>query len=510
MEKDLDMKLYNEYLETGNSKAFEMLYVKYIGKLKFFIYNIVKDQEKAEDIAQETFIYILKNKIQDKYSFKFHIYLVAKSRAISYVNNENKRNEIQSKYLSAEEYIEKDVADYLIKDEEKSELLDALNQIDEKYRNAIYLTKIEELSYSETAKILDCSVQDVKNHIHRGKFALRKILIKKGFNNMNKLSKVVIFILCLLLLSGITYAATYYITNVWKEPERFNYEEEAKVTEKDKLEAITEENAKLKGLEILGKLGIKDVNSTYAKLVKYPDKNQMRWQIGYDNDISITLDAYTGRFMSYYNFTDDTNIKSTYTKEQARGALQEVYDELNLGFGEEYSLVRFEKVLIDDDSLLWTGDFCKIYDGIENRYECVRLTIIPETKQLNGLTIFDYITENNPVEIDEGTAIQIAKDKANKIRNGQGEIQEISAKLSFEVMNPYIYSMEQKVENIIEMQDNTTKDFSTDETISYRTEQLVRKVWLVHLKYKSELFADEMKIFVDATTGETIGGDSIK
>ena len=138
MEKDLDMKLYNEYIKKGDNNAFEMLYVKYKNKLKFFIYNIVKDYDKAEDIVQETFLYILKNKIKDKYSFKFHIYLVAKSRAISYINSENKRNDIQSKYIHEEdEDIEKDVADIIIKQEENEELLDAINQIDEKYKNAI-------------------------------------------------------------------------------------------------------------------------------------------------------------------------------------------------------------------------------------------------------------------------------------------------------------------------------------------------------------------------------------
>ena len=458
-------------------------------------------------------MYILQNKIEDNYSFKFHIYLVAKSKALSYLNTENRRSDITNKFLaSRDEKIEKDVADIVIKQEEKEELLRAIDQVDEKYRNAIYLVKIEGLSCNETAEILGESVQNIKNHIHRGKMQLRKILIKKGFDEMNKLSRVVIIILCLLLISGVAYATTYYIINVWKEPEKFNYEEEVIVTEKDKQEAISEEEAKQKGTEILSKIGIEDVNTTYAKLVKYPDKNQMRWQIGYDNDISITLDAYTGRFMSYYSFTDDAKIRSTYNEEQARTALQEVYDDLNLGFGGKYSLVHLEKVLIDEDSPLWTGDFCKVYDGIKNDYECVRLTIIPETKQLSGLTIFDYVTENNPVEIDEGAAIQIAKDKANKIRNGQGEIDEISAKLSFEVMNPYIYSMEQGVqtEETAEIPDNYIQDSTTDELTSYRTEQLVRKVWLVHIKYKSELFADEMKIFVDATTGETIGGDSVK
>ena len=79
MEKDLDIKLYNEYLK-GEKQAFELLYNKYKDKIQYFIYNIVKDYEKSEDITQEVFIYILQNPVGENYSFKYYIYLVAKVR----------------------------------------------------------------------------------------------------------------------------------------------------------------------------------------------------------------------------------------------------------------------------------------------------------------------------------------------------------------------------------------------------------------------------------------------
>ena len=85
MNKDLDMKLYNEYL-NGDKEAFELLYNKYKNKIQYFICNIIKDYQKAEDITQEVFIYILQNKVREDCSFKYYIYLVAKSRAINYKN----------------------------------------------------------------------------------------------------------------------------------------------------------------------------------------------------------------------------------------------------------------------------------------------------------------------------------------------------------------------------------------------------------------------------------------
>ena len=217
MDKDLDMKLYNDYL-NGETKAFELLYLKYKDKIKYFIYNIVKDYEKAEDITQEVFIYVLKNKVRNESSFKYYIYMIAKSRAINYLNTENRRNEINNLYLiHNEETTSEDVLDIIEKQEEKEKLLEAINLLDEKYKNAIYLVKIEEFSYQETAEILNESVANIKNLIHRGKKELRMILIKKGFNEMNKVSKVIVLILCVsVVLSGIVYATSVIYNNYIK------------------------------------------------------------------------------------------------------------------------------------------------------------------------------------------------------------------------------------------------------------------------------------------------------
>ena len=207
MEKDLDIKLYNEYLD-GEKGAFELLYNKYKDKIQYFVYNIVKDYQKAEDITQDVFVYIMQNKIKDGYSFKYYIYLVAKSRAYNQINMEKRRTEINEKYIVNESIkIEQDVADIITKNEKRQAIITAINMLDDRYKNAMYLVKIEELTYQETSQILGESIQNVKNLIHRGKKELRKILIRKGFDEMNKVSKVIIIMLCIsVLLAGGVYA----------------------------------------------------------------------------------------------------------------------------------------------------------------------------------------------------------------------------------------------------------------------------------------------------------------
>lgn len=56
-------------------------------------------------------------------------------------------------YLSLKK-IENDVSDFIIKKEKEKELIKAINMLNDKYKNAIYLIKIEELSYKETSEIL--------------------------------------------------------------------------------------------------------------------------------------------------------------------------------------------------------------------------------------------------------------------------------------------------------------------------------------------------------------------
>ena len=143
MEKDLDIKLYNEYLE-GNKEAFELLYNKYKEKIQYFIYNIVKDYQKAEDITQDTFVYVMQNKIKEGYTFKYYIYLVAKSRAYNYINTEKKRTEINETYVLHEfNSIEQDVADIVTKNEKQKEIINAINMLEDRYKNIKLITYLK-------------------------------------------------------------------------------------------------------------------------------------------------------------------------------------------------------------------------------------------------------------------------------------------------------------------------------------------------------------------------------
>ena len=324
MEKDLDKKLYNDYL-NGEKEAFEILYNKYKNKIKYFIYNIVKDYQKAEDITQETFIYVIQHQMRENSSFKYYIYLVARSKALNYINIEKRRNEITEKYLAnGDEQIEKDVLDIITAEESKKELLESIELLDKRYKNAIYLVNIEGLSYEETSKILGETLQNTKNLIHRGKKQLRKILLKKGFNEMNKVLKIFVIIICTTIaLSGIVYATTViynkYIKNNTNHNITMNPSYQSTLDENtinnlwvgtlDLAWKDLEEKIGLNKIELEGKMPqiANDLNeSTFSKEMLNPNDYKINVERTVTNGYKIdaTLNKELNFLESFDNFND--------------------------------------------------------------------------------------------------------------------------------------------------------------------------------------------------------------
>ena len=81
---------------------------------------------------------------------------MAKSKAFNYINVEKRRYEINKQYvLNDNEEVSNDILEEIMKEETKNEVLKGIDELDEKYKNAMYLVNIEGLSYEETAKIFN-------------------------------------------------------------------------------------------------------------------------------------------------------------------------------------------------------------------------------------------------------------------------------------------------------------------------------------------------------------------
>jgi RNA polymerase sigma factor (sigma-70 family) len=68
-----------------------------------------------------------------------------------------------------------------VSDENRLKIVDALNKLSTRQREAIYLRYFEELDFESIANIMDMNVQSVRNTMHRGLQALRNLMLLEAF-----------------------------------------------------------------------------------------------------------------------------------------------------------------------------------------------------------------------------------------------------------------------------------------------------------------------------------------
>lgn len=208
-----DKILYEEFLK-GNEFAFNKLIKKYRNNLLYFITRYVKNLEVAEDIFQDVILYILENKekYDSNYSFKTYLYTIAKSRAINYIKRTGKFVELDDNIKEG-----KILEEIVCSNERSKKIKNVLYKLPKDYQLVIYLTKIEGLSYKETAKVMDRTETQIKTLAHNSKKKLRKMLVEEKVVEMknNKILKILSIIIVLgVVISGIVYASYKIYENI--------------------------------------------------------------------------------------------------------------------------------------------------------------------------------------------------------------------------------------------------------------------------------------------------------
>ena len=183
IDRKTDAELYKEFL-NGYEESFNNIIRKYRKPLISFISRLVKSVEVAEDIAQDTFVYVLVNKTEYdfKYSLKTYLYTIAKCRAINYLKRERKVVSYDEAYMREKE--ESYIDESLIKEEEKKEIYDAIKRLKKSHQVIIYLKEIEGFKYKEISRILNKTVPELKMTAHRARKSLEKIMRKEVKKNV--------------------------------------------------------------------------------------------------------------------------------------------------------------------------------------------------------------------------------------------------------------------------------------------------------------------------------------
>ena len=188
-EADNDLALV-ERARAGDTRAFEMLVVKYQRRIERLIGRMVRDSDLVFDIAQETFIraYRALPQFRGESAFYTWLYRIAVNTAKKTLM-ELKRDPVvlESSLVSESEDDEtsrrqvepSDVAtpDALLASKEIATAVNAaVEGLSEDLRQAIVLREIEGLSYEEIAEVMNCPIGTVRSRIYRAREAIAQRL----------------------------------------------------------------------------------------------------------------------------------------------------------------------------------------------------------------------------------------------------------------------------------------------------------------------------------------------
>ncbi|MBM4174904.1 MAG: sigma-70 family RNA polymerase sigma factor [Ignavibacteria bacterium] len=187
--KDLnDEDLILHFQKTDDIEAYNILVARYKDPLMNFIYKFLGSRDLSEDVLQETFFRLYKNKNYYTTIAKFStwIYTIAANLAKTELRKKNRRvffsiqgtnlhgdDEVTEFELPDESYRPDDYADAVFKNKI---ILNALKKVKPLYRELIILRDVQELSYEEIAEITGLNIGTVKSRINRGRARLQKLL----------------------------------------------------------------------------------------------------------------------------------------------------------------------------------------------------------------------------------------------------------------------------------------------------------------------------------------------
>lgn len=179
-------------LRAGEMDAFAELVNQYQPMIFSLIRRIMRDDEEARDITQETFLKIYRHfsHFRGESSLKTWIFRVAINQAhnsrrwwrrrrrdetSSLDDSANDRAPISTRLVSQTGTPESQA----IAQERRQQLERALSGLKQDFRVAVILRDIEGLAYEEIAEILEISIGTVKSRIARGREMLRASLSQR-------------------------------------------------------------------------------------------------------------------------------------------------------------------------------------------------------------------------------------------------------------------------------------------------------------------------------------------
>jgi RNA polymerase sigma-70 factor (ECF subfamily) len=186
--KDAKMSPSDEELiarfQGGDVYAFEQIVHRYKNPLINFVYHYLGDRIDAEDVIQETFLRVFKNKHLYKNIAKFStwIYTIASNLAKTELRRRRRRRMLSLTQMGYEDR-DYDLPDVMLSPERivggemKEQMIrKEIDALPVKFREVVILRDVQEFSYEEISRILNIPIGTVKSRVNRGRLRLQKKL----------------------------------------------------------------------------------------------------------------------------------------------------------------------------------------------------------------------------------------------------------------------------------------------------------------------------------------------
>lgn len=161
-------------LKQGDHKALEIIYDRYSASLLGIIIRIVKSEDIAKEVLQESFIKIWKNaKSYDESKGRFFTWAsrIAKNTALNYINLKSEKNQSQTKEL-VEKHHDLKIQTLNI---DVLDIRGKVNQLEKKYKEIVDLLYFQGYTQQEISDELNMPLGTVKTRIRTAIQQLRRV-----------------------------------------------------------------------------------------------------------------------------------------------------------------------------------------------------------------------------------------------------------------------------------------------------------------------------------------------
>jgi len=185
---DLTVQRLIKQIKKGDQQAFAEIVELYQDRIFQLCYRMLGNRHEAEDVAQEAFVraYMNIDRFDVDKKFSTWLFRIATNLTIDHLRKKRPDHYLDAEltgtdgvtlysYLAADEKLPEDT---LLENELQQTVQKEIQSLPPKYRSAIILKYMQDLSLKEISEILELPIATVKTRIHRGREALRKRLCK--------------------------------------------------------------------------------------------------------------------------------------------------------------------------------------------------------------------------------------------------------------------------------------------------------------------------------------------